>query len=169
MSSTPPNIKTCLRQWRRKRGVKKTGKSYGNEYYTIPIRERRRLIIIFLRWMRMLGLEEERFRKQTFIDELISVCFGDAPAFDERKRKAGHAALKEELEDILDTEGIFNGKRAKNRAPKPAPQAAAPVPAQSDFKPIGRDINPTDYNQDDGDKPQLDPEWAALMGVTEDE
>lgn len=108
------SVDDCLRQWRRKYGEERTGKSYGQVYHAIPIKERRRLLKIFFRWMRMVGQEKERFTRPSFMAELIPICFGSAPAFDEKKRRHGHEALKEEVKDILAVEGIFDGKKAKN-------------------------------------------------------
>lgn len=107
-------IKDCLRVWRRTYGEQKTGSKYGQTIWSIPIRGRRDLIIIFLTAMRERGFNEEHFRKKTFQDDLIDICFGSAPAFDEKKRKLGHAALREELEDVLATEGIFSGEKPNN-------------------------------------------------------
>lgn len=68
----------------------------------------------------MLGQDKERFTRPSFMAELIPICFGSAPAFDEKKRRHGHEAIKEEVRDILAVEGIFNGKKAKdNKNAKP--------------------------------------------------
>lgn len=122
--------------------------------------------MVFLRWMRMLGFTEERFRKTTFQDELIDVCFGNAPAFDEKRRKAGHAALREELEDILDTEGVFKGKRTKNkRTTAPEPQPAPEEPS----KLVGRPINRELYKDVSDHETQMDTDFLAMLEAAKNE
>lgn len=157
------DIKTCLRQWRRKYGEEKTGKAHGQTYWRIPIQSRRHLLVIFLRWMKMLGVEQERFTKVSFQNELIDICFGTAPAFDEKKRKGGHQALREELEDILATEGIFDGKRRKNNK-NSKPTAIVPKESgQEVFKKVGRKVDRELYKDVSNHETQIDTEFLALL------
>lgn len=182
------SVDDCLRQWRRKYGEQRTGKSYGQVYHAIPIKDRRRLLKIFFRWMRMIGQEKERFTRQSFMAELIPICFGSAPAFDEKKRRHGHEALKEEVKDILAVEGIFDGKKAKNSknskpvavvpasAVEKAPtQVAAPKKEGAAVEPIpegaryGKEVDRSLYAHLPKVQVVLDEEFAKLIGVDPNE
>lgn len=165
------DIKECLRLWRRKYGEEKVGKSYGQTYFSIPIKDRRHLLIIFLRWMKMKGLEKENFKnKSSFLKDLIDICFGSAPAFNKEKREQGHRALKEELEDVIDTE-VFCKKKSrvqKNAKPFVPELVKAPEPI-NEPRMYGREVDESLYA--DLPKPEIvyDEEFAKLIGVDPNE
>ena len=182
------SVDDCLRKWRRRYGEERTGKSYGQTYHAIPIKDRRRLLMIFFRWMRLLGQEKERFTRASFMAELIPICFGSAPAFDEKKRRHGHEALKEEVKDILAVEGIFDGKKArntKNAKPEPVSKpeqkqvekapAPAPAPKSGPVEPIpegaryGKEVDRSLYAHLPKVQVVLDEEFAKLIGVDPNE
>lgn len=165
------DVKESLRLWRRKYGEEKTGKTYGQTYFSIPIKDRRYLLIIFLRWMKMRGLDKEHFKnKSSFLKDLIEICFGSAPAFNKEKREHGHRALKEELDDVIDTEVFCKKSRAKKNS-KPSPIVEKPVEKVDTNQPklYGREVDESLYA--DLPKPEIiyDEDFAKLIGVDPNE
>lgn len=163
------DVKECLRRWRRKYGEQKEGKGYGNIYYSIRIDERRHLLIIFLRWMKMLGCEKEEFKTSSFRKHLIDICFGGAPVFDEKKRELGHLALQEELEDVLAVEKPFGKTKSRVvRNSKPLVKKEE-ISKPAEPRMFGKDVDESLYA--DLPKPEVayDEEFAKLIGVDPNE
>lgn len=118
-------IEKALAKWKDKHGVDTRG-SYGNTFKKLPISKQRHLIIIFLRWMRMVGYEETHFTSTTFANNLAETWTGSAPWASKERKKNAEEAVKSELKNVLLVEEIFSGKRRrKNRAQAQANASAA--------------------------------------------
>jgi hypothetical protein len=163
-------LKTELNKWKKRHGVEKTAKKNGNTYYKIHVGIRKNAVIEFLKEMREMGFGEEYFRSHQFAQLLQIACFGGAPAFSRKTEMDRNAALEEELQFILDTEGIFDGKVVENKPiPVPERKPEPPKTEEKQFKPVGRDVNKALYAKDADYEPQLVEGFAEFIGISKDE
>ena len=153
------NLDDCLRKWRRKYGEETSGRSYGNVYYAIPVKSRRYLLIVFLRWMKARGISREELSRPSFIAKYLKILFGDAPAVDKEKRARGHAAALEEFQDVLCVE-VFD---KKSRIKRKSKMVREPAPASLSIR---EDVTERPY---DADESVLDEEFVNQLKEIADE
>ncbi len=172
------NLDDCLRKWRRKYGEEKNGVGHGNVYFSIPIKSRRYLVTIFLRWMKIRGVSREELSRLTFIAKYLKTIFGDAPALDKEKRARGHAAAREEFEDVLCVE-VFERKSRIKRKPRPilvpekpeksTIQSEKKLPQTTEKRRFGKEADPSIYDKVPDVVNVVDEEFAKLLGVDPNE
>lgn len=75
----PFNFEDILDRWKRDYGTPRNGKKYGNEYDSIPIRERRELYKILVREIKEAGKDKDYFTN-TKREEIITHSIPSAKA-----------------------------------------------------------------------------------------
>lgn len=94
------DLEETITSWKIKYGEKRLGKKYNNEYYAIPIRERKDLFRNLVQTFKDKGEDKDFFKQHRVKTAIAEACFPPL-IYDQATRRRGHEALFRELREVV--------------------------------------------------------------------
>lgn len=160
------NVKECLAIWREKYGEDRVPRS-GVPYKAIPQGLREELLIIFLRWMRMLGLTKEYFEGSNFKTQFVDTCVGKATWSNKDSKDKAKFAVLDQLEKVLMVRPPFGKVPNKGRQrTKPTPTTLPEYDPSIHTHPF-KEVEKSDLHPSMIPTTELDPLMSDFFGIKE--